>query len=51
MKKEMVLGKLQDAGFILNEEKPIPYGIQFCFSNGAKVILYENGTVTPQGKF
>ena len=50
MKKEMVLGKLQDAGFILNEEKPIPYGIQFCFSNGAKVIVYENGTVTPQGK-
>ena len=50
MKKEMVLGKLQDAGFILNEEKTIPYGIQFCFSNGAKVIVYENGTVTPQGK-
>ena len=50
MKKEMVLGKLQDAGFILNEEKSIPYGIQFCFSNGAKVIVYENGTVTPQGK-
>lgn len=46
----MVLGKLQDAGFILNEEKLIPYGIQFCFSNGAKVIVYENGTVTPQGK-
>lgn len=50
MKKEMVLGKLQDAGFILNEEKTIPYGIQFCFSNGAKVIVYEKGTVTPQGK-
>lgn len=50
MKKEMVLGKLQDAGFVLNEEKPIPYGIQFCFSNGAKVIVYEKGTVTPQGK-
>lgn len=50
MKKEMVLGKLQDAGFILNEEKTIPYGIQFCFSNGAKVIVYDKGTVTPQGK-
>ena len=46
----MVLGKLQDAGFILNEEKTIPYGIQFCFSNGAKVIVYDKGTVTPQGK-
>ena len=50
MRKEMVLGKLQDAGFILNEEKTIPYGIQFCFSNGAKVIVYDKGTVTPQGK-
>lgn len=50
MKKEMVLGKLQDAGFILNEEKTIPYGIQFCFSNGVKVIVYDKGTVTPQGK-
>lgn len=50
MKKEMVLGKLQDAGFILNEEKTIPYGIQFCFNNGAKVIVYDKGTVTPQGK-
>ena len=50
MKKEMVLGNLQDAGFVLHEEKPIPYGIQFCFSNGAKVIVYEKGTVTPQGK-
>lgn len=50
MKKEMVLGKLQDAGFILNEEKAIPYGIQFCFSNGAKVIVYDKGTITPQGK-
>lgn len=50
MKKEMVLGKLQDAGFILNEEKTIQYGIQFCFSNGAKVIVYDKGTVTPQGK-
>ena len=46
----MVLGKLQDAGFILNEEKLIPYAIEVCFSNGAKVIVYENGTVTPQGK-
>lgn len=50
MKKEDVLGKLQDSGFVLDEEKSIPYGVQFCFRNGAKVNVYDKGTVTPQGK-
>ncbi len=50
MKKEDVLGILQDNGFCLDEEKEIPYGVQFSFRNGSKVNVYEKGTVTPQGK-
>lgn len=50
MKKEEVLGVLQDSGFVLDEEKEIPYGTQFCFRNGSKVNVYDKGTVTPQGK-
>lgn len=50
MKKEDVLGILQDNGFVLEEEKSIPYGVQFCFRNGSKVNVYDKGTVTPQGQ-
>lgn len=50
MKKEEVLGILQDSGFILEEEKKTPHGIQFCFRNGSKVSVYNKGTVTPQGQ-
>ena len=50
MNKEEVLGILQDNGFVLDEEKEIPYGIQFKFRNGSKVNVYDKGTVTPQGK-
>ena len=50
MKKEDVLGRLQDAGFVLSEEKTLPYGVQFCFNNGAKVSVYDKGPITPQGK-
>jgi predicted nucleotide-binding protein len=50
MKKEEVLGILQDNGYVLDEEKAIPYGHQFCFRNGAKVNVYDSGTVTPQGQ-
>ena len=50
MKKEDVLGRLQDAGFVLSEEKTLPYGVQFCFNNGAKVSVYDKGKITPQGK-
>lgn len=50
MKKEEVLGILQDNGFVLDEEKTIPYGVQFSFRNGAKVTVYDKGTVTPQGQ-
>lgn len=50
MKKEEVLGILQDNGFVLDTEKPLPYGVQFSFRNGSKVNVYEKGTVTPQGK-
>jgi predicted nucleotide-binding protein len=50
VKKEEVLGILQDNGFVLDEEKIIPYGIQFSFRNGAKVNVYDKGTVTPQGQ-
>lgn len=50
MKKEDVLGLLQDNGFVLDEEKVIPYGHQFCFRNGAKVNVFDKGTVTLQGQ-
>lgn len=50
MKKEEVLGILQDNGFVLDEEKAIPYGIQFSFRNGSKVSVFDKGTVTPQGQ-
>jgi hypothetical protein len=50
VKKEEVLGILQDNGFVLDEEKAIPYGVQFSFRNGAKVNVYDKGTVTPQGQ-
>lgn len=50
MRKEQVLGLLQDNGFVLDEEKSIPYGVQFLFRNGSKVTVYDKGTVTPQGQ-
>ncbi len=50
MRKEDVLGILQDNGFVLDEEKAIPYGHQFCFRNGSKVNVFDSGTVTPQGQ-
>lgn len=50
MKKEEVLGLLQDNGFVLDAEKTIPYGIQFSFRNGSRVNVYDKGTVTPQGQ-
>ena len=50
MKKEEVLGILQDNGFVLDEEKAIAYGIQFIFRNGAKVSVFDKGTVAPQGQ-
>ncbi|WP_425609764.1 TIR domain-containing protein [Xanthomonas campestris] len=50
VRKEEVLGLLQDNGYVLDEEKAIPYGHQFCFRNGAKVNVYDSGTVTPQGQ-
>ncbi|MFZ5579427.1 MAG: TIR domain-containing protein [Pseudomonadota bacterium] len=50
MKREEVLGILQDNGFVLDEEKSIPYGVQFLFRNGSKVSVFDKGTVTPQGQ-
>lgn len=50
MQKEEVLGILQDNGFVLDEEKAIPYGVQFSFRNGSKVNVFDKGTVTPQGQ-
>jgi len=50
VKKEEVLGTLQDHGFVLDKEMNIPYGIQFFFRNGAKVSVFDKGTVTPQGQ-
>lgn len=48
MKKETVLGLLQDNGFVLDKEKQLPHGVQFSFRNGSKVSVFNNGTVTPQ---
>lgn len=50
MSKEKVLGTLQDKGYVLDVEKPVPHGVQFTFTNGSKVSVFDNGTVTPQGK-
>ncbi len=50
MTKEEVLGILQDKGYILESEKSVPHGTQFSFRNGSKVMVYDKGTVTPQGK-
>lgn len=50
MKKEEVLGILQDNGFVLDEEKAIAYGVQFSFRNGSKVNVFDKGTVSPQGQ-
>jgi len=50
MKKEEVLGILQNNGFILDEEKAISYGTQFSFRNGSNINVYDKGTVTPQGQ-
>jgi len=50
MKKEEVLGILQDNGFVLDKEKELPHGVQFSFRNGSKVSVYNKGTVTPQGQ-
>lgn len=50
VKKEEVLGILQDHGFVLDEEKSIQHGVQFTFRNGSKVSVYDKGTVTPQGQ-
>ena len=50
MKKEEVLGILQDKGFVLDQEKTISYGVQFSFRNGSKVNVYDKGTVSPQGQ-
>lgn len=51
MKKEEVLGILQDNGFVLEEEKSIQHGVQFRFRNGSKVNVFEKGTISPQGKY
>jgi predicted nucleotide-binding protein len=50
MKKEEVLGILQDNAFVLEEEKKIQHGVQFCFRNGSKVNVFDKGTVAPQGQ-
>jgi predicted nucleotide-binding protein len=50
MTKEEVLGILQDKGYILEGEKAVPRGTQFSFRNGSKVMVYDKGTVMPQGK-
>ena len=50
MTPKEILKTLQDAGFVLDEEKEIPYGRQFKFRNGSNVNVYNKGTITPQGK-
>lgn len=50
MKKEMVLEIMHRGGFIFDEEKSIPFGVQLVFRNGSKVSVYNSGAVSPQGK-
>ena len=42
MKKEVVAEILKPHGFILDEERPIQYGVQLIFRNGAKVSVYDS---------
>lgn len=50
MKSEQVKDILGTNGFVLDEEKEIPYGVQLKFTNGSIVNVFDKGTVTPQGK-
>lgn len=50
MTKEHALEILTKSGFVLEGEKPIPYGTQLRFTNGSLVNIYDSGSVTPQGK-
>lgn len=50
MKLEQVKDVLSINGFVLDEEKEIPYGVQLKFTNGSIVNVFDKGTVTPQGK-
>lgn len=37
-------------GYLISEERVIPYGYQLRLTTGAVVNIYEKGTVTVQGK-
>lgn len=50
MKSEQVKDILSANGFVLDEEKPIQYGVQLKFTNGSVVNVFDKGTITPQGK-
>ena len=50
MQIDQVKEILTSNGFILDEEKPIQYGVQLKFANGSVVNVFDKGTVTPQGK-
>lgn len=50
MKKEEVMEILKEHGFILDQEKSIPHGVQLIFRNGAMVSVYHTGKVNVQGK-
>lgn len=50
MKSDQVKDILSTNGFVLDEEKEIQYGVQLKFTNGSIVNVFDNGTVTPQGK-
>lgn len=50
MRADQVKEVLGANGFMLDEEKPIQYGVQLKFTNGSVVNVFDKGTVTPQGK-
>lgn len=50
MQADQVKDILGANGFVLDEEKTIPYGVQLKFTNGSVVNIFDKGTVTPQGK-
>lgn len=42
--------KLQHHGYLIVEERSVPYGIKYKLGNGATVTCFDNGNIQVQGK-
>lgn len=48
--KNRIKDILTENGYLISEEREIPYGYQVRLTTGAVVNIYDKGTVTVQGK-